>query len=228
MSTKVLLFFSGTVLFFSFILFSFLVHKNLFTKLDFDTTVRLQDKIPRRVDPVFSVLSDVGSFEPMLVVLVGLLVFLVMTRRVTAAVIALSGFVGFHLIELFGKYFVDHPPPPQFLLRTQDMVAFPQFHVRQEFSYPSGHSGRALFIATILLILIWQQKKWSPLVRGIACCVVVGYVGMMLLSRIYLGEHWLSDVIGGAMLGTALGLMTGTFLVGKGKGFLHRLHRGKD
>jgi len=154
----------------------------------------------------------------MLVVLVGILIFFVVSKRIMAAFVALSGFVGFHLIELFGKYFVDHPPPPQFLLRTQDIVAFPQFHVRQEFSYPSGHSGRALFIATILLILIWQQKKWSPALRAIACCVVVSYVGLMLLSRIYLGEHWLSDVIGGAMLGTGLACITGAFLVGKGKG----------
>ena len=45
--------------------------------------------------------------------------------------------------------------------------------------------------------------------------LLVGYDITMLVSRVYLGEHWTSDVIGGTILGSALGLFMGVFLTDK-------------
>jgi hypothetical protein len=47
---------AGILFFLGFVFFSFLVHKNLFAGLDFDTTVKIQDKIPRSFDTFFSLL----------------------------------------------------------------------------------------------------------------------------------------------------------------------------
>lgn len=212
------LFFIGGALFVGFVLFSFLVHKDIFTQLDFNTTVRLQDNIGRNWDREFSWFSELGSFEVMLIFLIALFVIL---RKWVAGAIAFVLFGGFHLIEIFGKYMVDHPPPPHFLLRTKNMVDFPQFHVSADFSYPSGHAGRASFISVVLLVLLWQAKL--PRFAKIALSVVIlGYDVTMFASRVTLGEHWLSDIIGGSLLGAGLGCIVGSFLVWQDEKKVHK------
>lgn len=199
------------VLFVSFVFFSYLVHENVFTQLDFDTTVKLQDNIPHRFDNIFSYFSAFGSFEFFLVFL-GLL-FLAL-RKFVAGIVTLTMFVGFHIIELYGKFYVDHPPPPEFMLRTQYPIDFPQFHVRAEFSYPSGHSGRTVFLASILVCIILASGFSKP-VKYALIGFIAGFTFVMLLSRPYLGEHWTSDVIGGALLGASLGIFSAVFLDNK-------------
>lgn len=213
MSKKIVILFLGACFFFLFILFSYLVHEDVFTAFDFNTTVKLQDNIGRNWDSEFSILSDVGKFEVSTVIVLAICLFLLFRKKLFAAFTAGMLYIGFHVIELFGKFFVDHPPPPQFMLRTEHILNFPQFHVRSEYSYPSGHSGRTIFISVIVLLIIWQSKK-LPLVAKFALAIaVIGYDIAMLVSRVTLGEHWSTDVIGGSMLGLAFGLVTIGLLV---------------
>jgi membrane-associated phospholipid phosphatase len=194
----------GSFCFLLFVFFSYLVHKNVFTQFDFNTTVKLQDNIVRKFDGLFSLLSDVGVFEIMLGVLIIILIFL----RKVGGVLILGFFGLFHVIELYGKFFVDHLPPPQFMLRTQDIVEFPQFYVRTQNSYPSGHAGRTAFMSVLIGLIVWRSKKMSKFHKYL----ILGFLGVfdvtMFVSRIYLGEHWATDVIGGAILGASLGILS--------------------
>lgn len=198
----------GVGIFFLFVFFSYLVSEEMFTQFDFNTTVRLQDNIPRRVDRYFSWFSLFGNFEVMLIVLGFLLLAF---RKIWGGLITLFLFGMFHVIEIFGKFALDHPPPPQFMLRTEHLVNFPQFYIRSESSYPSGHSGRTLFIAVLLVYFLYKSTLPLP-VKVVLWGVIAGFVAIMLLSRVYLGEHWTSDVVGGALLGLSLGLISVAFL----------------
>jgi hypothetical protein len=63
MKKKVIFLFLSIVFFFIFLFFSYLVKKDLFVQWDFDTTVRLQNHLPKKFDPYLSLFSLIGSFE---------------------------------------------------------------------------------------------------------------------------------------------------------------------
>jgi membrane-associated phospholipid phosphatase len=73
------------------------------------------------------------------------------------------------------------------------------------FSFPSGHATSA---AALYLILAWVVGRSTS---GPGRLLFAGFAVLMTLltglSRIYLGAHWLSDVLAGLALGTALGLV---------------------
>jgi membrane-associated phospholipid phosphatase len=222
MSRRISFFLWGVAFFVVFVFFSYLVHKDIFTQFDFNMTVRLQDKISRRFDNFFSTFSDVGKIEIMTILLV---VIFAVVRKYLAGAVALMLFFGFHLFELFGKFFVDHAPPPHFMLRTKTIIDFPQFYVSTANSYPSGHAGRTMFLSTILYILIWRSKLNYFLKLLLSVCVA-GFDIIMLVSRVYLGEHWTTDIIGGSLLGIALGLFGGILVIGKNKKASLKFFRG--
>ena len=72
-------------------------------------------------------------------------------------------------------------------------------HVLPDYSFPSGHSMDSVVFYFALALLVWQIAGRVPgLAAAIAALVLVLLIG---LSRIYLGYHYFTDVIGGYIAG---------------------------
>jgi undecaprenyl-diphosphatase len=87
-------------------------------------------------------------------------------------------------VEIALKTFVSQPLPPRELSRSVELVPFA--HVAFAGAFPSGHVARTAFLAGVARI-----PKW----------LAVSVVAFMMLTRVYLADHWPSDVLGGLLLG---------------------------
>jgi membrane-associated phospholipid phosphatase len=92
--------------------------------------------------------------------------------------------------EVVLKLTIPQGPPPAGLARSVPLLPF--LEAPTTFSFPSGHVARVAFLVT--------ASRWPG---GLSAAVVV----VMALTRVYLAEHWPSDVVGGWLLGYGIAAM---------------------
>lgn len=119
-------------------------------------------------------------------------------RRGAQGLVPLLLFVGV-AIEVVLKYVLPHPgPPPKFshglyLPPLLHLVTPFLLHLDTPYSFPSGHMLRTTFLVALMTQRLprWRLAGWM-------------LIGAMALTRVYLNDHWLSDVGGGVLLGLTL------------------------
>ncbi len=73
-------------------------------------------------------------------------------------------------------------------------------------SFPSYHAAIAtIFFVMLMFVFDTYFKKFGRIVFNAFCIVSIILVGA---SRLYLGVHWLSDVVGGIMLGCIISFIS--------------------
>ncbi len=127
-----------------------------------------------------------GTGIPICLLLTGAL------RRDTILMRKSREIVGSALVELVIseglKYAINRERPGD----KYPTIIFPYNHSTHNYSFPSGHSSLAFSVAASFSL---EYKKWYITAPAYIWATTVGY------SRIYLGVHYPSDVLAGAVIG---------------------------
>jgi undecaprenyl-diphosphatase len=190
-----------------YVVFSSVINRYKVILFDNFVTVFLQMRTSENTNFPFKVFSVLGSFE-VTGVIAGIATLYFFFKKKYGIAFAFFCFILILPVEMFGKNFWYHPGPPETFFRKSFHLVLPSGFVRTDFSYPSGHSARSVFLAFLIFFLIPKTNSRRAYYRFL----IFVFLGVMLSSRIILGEHWATDVIGGSLLGVAIA-SSGLFVV---------------
>ena len=71
------------------------------------------------------------------------------------------------------------------------------------YSFPSSHATNHFAIAVFLIFVFY--RSWKPILP-----IGLAWAFLISMSQVYVGVHYPIDTLAGAILGTAIGLFTGT------------------
>jgi undecaprenyl-diphosphatase len=175
----------------AFTLFSAATGVRLLHPLDVRVLNAAQSRTSGVLDAVGTVFSVVGGVEFVGVAAAALATGLALAGRRALAGRFLVTLLATGLVELALKAMLPQVPVPDGTVRSPDPSIF---DIDTPYPYPSGHVLRSVILLGALCIL-WPR----PPVRVVILLLLV----CSTASRVYIGTHWPSDVIGGVLLGVA-------------------------
>jgi undecaprenyl-diphosphatase len=113
----------------------------------------------------------------------------------------LAMLIALALAGLAGTVIKRVVPRPRPSVHTDIRWGGPHFSTKYH-SFPSGHAGASTAFFAVLLIARWRV--------GLACLPIPILIG---LSRMYIGAHYLSDVVCAAVLGSLCALVVAHFVL---------------
>ena len=118
-------------------------------------------------------------------------------------IIGLTGSIVLGSATLLKEYFMHHRPYRYFTEYVDPPIAinyvpYVEIHNGYTTSFPSGHTMSAFAIYTILAL--WSDR----LSIKFACLITATLVA---ISRVYLAQHFLKDILAGLVLGYLIGLL---------------------
>jgi membrane-associated phospholipid phosphatase len=143
---------------------------------------------PKPLDYFFVVFTYFG--DGLFIIALALILFFSKKRFLSLMIIssyALSGII----VQVL-KFFIDEARPAYYLAKTNYPYFIDGVTLHNLHSFPSGHSTSAFALATALGFAV-KNKNYSILFLLMAA--LAGY------SRIYLGQHFMNDVLVGSIIG---------------------------
>lgn len=165
-----------------------------FVQLDMELSAAIRALPWQWLDPVARAASWAGDFAHMgaLTLAAGLALWFG-GRRTSAATlvltVALGSLAGAALKLLFG--------------RVRPVLEVVRIAPLETYSFPSGHAlSSLLFFGSVAFLIILHVKSLKRAVAGASVCALAAFV--IAFSRVYLGAHYVGDIIGSWLLGFGL------------------------
>lgn len=134
--------------------------------------------------------SDLGAPLTVMAMTSVLAILLLWKRQRAQLLLLVLAIPGGALLNVIMKHLI-HRDRPIFEDPIQTLTSY---------SFPSGHAmGSTVFFGTLAAIVIWQVRDRR--LCGLAIAIAGLFVALICFSRIYLGVHYLSDVIAGFLAG---------------------------
>jgi undecaprenyl-diphosphatase len=141
---------------------------------------------------------------PLVALLIVPIAWSLLRHRTRFALLIVGSVLGSFALNLALKLALHHNPPGGGLGRPIDWRSSPLSVAQQisdSYSYPSGHVATAIVALGLWLLWLW------PLVPGAAHIVLtiatLIFVALLAYSRVYLGHHVATDILGGVLIGSA-------------------------
>lgn len=128
------------------------------------------------------------------VLLLAVCLLLYLMRKRKQALMLFLSTAGINLVATIFKAYVARPRPSPNLV--EQVGHYPGLD-----SFPSGHVLWAIGFYGFLALVVWMEVRhrwWRRVLISLLSSVIL----LMGLSRIYLGAHWFSDVVGSYLIGS--------------------------
>lgn len=151
--------------------------------------LRTHVTFPGFIDTLLLFLPWLGTNITLLPLVVAVAVWLIVRRRrkrpdLAAHLVVVQ--LGSFTLNAVLKGIFDRPRPDLFELRGQHAWA----------AFPSGHAIASVSVLLTMAMLLRRERGWRWPMRIAVVLLVVS-----LYSRLYLGVHWPTDIVGGVLVG---------------------------
>ena len=143
--------------------------------------------ISKTLTPIVNFITNLGGVIYFIIISVGALI-LVKNRKISLAIslnIALGA-----LLNKVVKHLIQRERPTEEIRLIEE----------SGFSFPSGHSAVSMIFYGFMIYLVskYIKNKYLKLFFTILLSALIMLIG---LSRVYLGVHYITDVLGGFLIG---------------------------
>jgi membrane-associated phospholipid phosphatase len=159
----------------------------------------IHEQAGEKLNLLAETLTRLGSFKTTTPLITGMALSFLLSKRWNYLLYTIVTFLGAISISYTGKIIVHRARP-----HLWELV----YQIGSDYSFPSGHAMSSMSLALVLIILTWNSPwRWLTIICGSLFVLSIAW------TRLYLGVHYPSDIVGGWMMAIAWSMVV--LLMGK-------------